>query len=95
MTVNQLRELLAHYPPDLPIMIDDYEGGYDEIESTNVALKEVQLNVNTPWYYGRHDQPEPGGTPDNQYTAGEVSRDGPIVAAIILSRPDRRFQRPH
>lgn len=93
MTIAELQELLAQHPPDLTVMVDGYEAGYDDLAADQIALRQVQLNVNSEWYYGQHDDPEPPGTPaPTEPPSGfavpeETNRDGPIVTALLLSRP--------
>ena len=86
MTVAELRELLTNYPQGMPVMIDGYEGGYDDVAANRIAAREVRLDVNPEWYYGRHDNPEIEGNKfrDAVYT-------GPVVTALVISR-DRSMQ---
>ena len=93
MTIAELQELLAQHPPDLTVMVDGYEAGYDDLAADQIALRQVQLNVNSEWYYGQHDAPEPPDAPaPNDPPSGfsvydETSHDGPVVTALVLSRP--------
>lgn len=98
MTVAELQKLLAQHPPDLPVMVDGYEAGYDDLAADQIARRQVQLNVNGEWYYGQHDAPEPPGTPPPADPPTgiaawmETSRDGPVITALVLSRPNRLCQ---
>ncbi len=56
MTVDELIQLLANYPPDLRIIVQGYEEGYDDPEVGCVVAGEATLNVSSAWYYGRHEQ---------------------------------------
>ena len=77
MTVDELIRLLRDYPPDLRVMVNGYEHGYDDLEANCVVAGEASLNVNSAWYYGRHEQ---ASTSDNQ-TGHET------VRALFLRRP--------
>lgn len=53
MTVAQLIESLKNYPPDLPVVVSGYEGGYndvDQFEHVNIVR-----DYNKEWYYGKHE----------------------------------------
>ena len=56
MTVDELIQLLAKHPPGLRVMVQGYEDGYDDLEAGCVVVGEASLNVNSAWYYGRHEQ---------------------------------------
>ena len=77
MTVSELIQLLAQHPSDLRVMVQGYEEGYDDLEAGRVVAGEARLNVNSAWYYGRHDRALTG---DDQ-TGGET------VHALFLRRP--------
>ena len=77
MTTEELIQLLAQHPPDLRVMVQGYEDGYDDLEADCVVAGEASLNVNSVWYYGRHEQ---ALTRDEQ-TGSET------VHALFLRRP--------
>ena len=77
MTVNELIKLLTTYPPDLPIMVDGYEEGVDDLEPHLVLTRDVRMNVNTAWCFGRHEEAFEGDKHEN----------APITHAIIFRRP--------
>ena len=79
MTTGELMQLLAQYPDDLRVMADGYEGGVDDLEARFLLTGDVRLDVNTKWYYGRHEE---------TYT-GEKETGHEIVPALILRRPWR------
>ena len=81
MTIAELQELLATYPQDLPVMVDGYEGGYDDAAAERIATKEVRLEVNPEWYYGRHDGPE-----IESVEFRDANYDGPVITALVISR---------
>lgn len=53
MTVAQLIESLKNYPPDLPVVVSGYEGGYNDVDSFE-NIKIVR-DFNKEWYYGKHE----------------------------------------
>ncbi len=53
MNVGQLIEKLEQMPKDAMVVRRGYEGGVSE--ATEANLVNVELNVNTDWYYGKHE----------------------------------------
>ena len=83
MTVRQLIESLSTIEDqDVRVMVRGYEGGVNDmvigngIDNTTPAIQYVALDVNTEWYYGRHERV------DDMY--GGSNSDYHIVKAIIL-----------
>ena len=54
MKVKELIEALKQHDPELMVTRSGYEGGVEEITSAEVGP--IALNVNTAWYYGKHEQ---------------------------------------
>ena len=52
MTVQELIEKLTQFPPNTPVVVRGYESGFNDIHS--VTEEDIQLGVNTIWYYGAH-----------------------------------------
>ena len=86
MTVKELIESLSKIEDqDIRVMTRGYEGGVDDIIIGNgidnntiviPAIQYVALDVNTEWYYGRHERVDDMyGSPNSNYQ---------IVKAIIL-----------
>ena len=83
MTVRQLIQSLSKIQDqDIRVMVRGYEGGVNDmvivngIEDNTPAIQYVALDVNTEWYYGRHERV------DDMYDA--TSSQYHIVKAIIL-----------
>jgi hypothetical protein len=83
MTVRQLIESLSKIQDqDIRVMVRGYEGGVDDIvigngiDNNTPAIQYVALDVNTEWYYGRHERV------DDMY--GGSNSEYQIVKAIIL-----------
>ena len=69
MTVDELIQLLAKHSPDLRVMVQGYEDGWDDLEAGDVIAGEASLNVYTAWYYGRHEEVLTGDKPKGRETA--------------------------
>lgn len=77
MTVRELIESLSKIEDqEVRVMTKGYERGVKDIEDTIPAIIHVALDVNTEWYYGKHE------TVDDMYDA--TNSDYHIVKAIIL-----------
>jgi hypothetical protein len=53
MNVKQLIEKLSAYDPETMVIVSGYEGGVNEAEYAGDV--KIKLNVNTEWYYGKHE----------------------------------------
>jgi len=53
MRVKELIQELSKLPEDLIVVVRGYEGGINELR--DVESMEIALNVNTAWYYGKHE----------------------------------------
>lgn len=58
MKAKDLIALLSQMPADLDVVIKGYEGGVDDV--VNVKLVKIKKDVNSEWYYGRHEIDEEG-----------------------------------
>jgi hypothetical protein len=54
MKVKELIERLQQLDPEKMVVMHGYEDGYDEI--SEIEPISLRLNVNTAWYYGKHDR---------------------------------------
>jgi hypothetical protein len=86
MTVKELIESLSKIQDqDIRVMTSGYEGGVDDIVIGNgidnntiviPAIQYVALDVNTEWYYGRHERV------NDMYDG--INTNYQVVRAIIL-----------
>ena len=82
MTVRELIESLSKIEDkEVRVMVNGYEGGVNDMVIGNgidntPAIQYVALDVNTEWYYGKHERV------DDMYDA--PSSNYHIVKAIIL-----------
>ena len=57
MTIQELCDRLSQFPPDTPVVVRGYEGGFNDF--LKVEAVEMQLNVNAEhWYYRAHSKPD-------------------------------------
>ena len=57
MTVQDLIRILRTYPPDMRVVVNGYEDGFDDVSSDRIAMVKVQLNRGTKDWQGRHLEP--------------------------------------
>jgi hypothetical protein len=58
MTVAELIEKLSQIEnQEALVMTSGYEGGYDDADP-NFVETDMVLNVNSEWYYGKHERAE-------------------------------------
>ena len=55
MTIQQLIERLNEFPKDTRIMIDGYEGGYEDLEIIRESKVALNVHENDSPIYGNHD----------------------------------------
>ncbi len=60
MTVADLIDALKLYPSDMYVVVDGYEGGYDDpVVATHPAYRDVHLDKKKGWWWGAQgDYPE-------------------------------------
>ena len=74
MKVKELIEALSQLDPELMVVVACYEGGVDEIDKFEMC--DIELDVNTEWYYGKHEILAEGDNPTN--------KDSTIVRGVRL-----------
>jgi len=75
MKVKELIEVLSQLDPELMVVVHGYEGGVNEVERCNVY--DIELNVNTAWYYGKHEILSSNDKP--------INKDSTIVKGVQLT----------
>ena len=55
MTVYELMQLLREHPPDLRVVVDGYEDGYDDLSPEQLRIVKISLNTGSRVYVGAHD----------------------------------------
>ena len=54
MTVGELIQLLQRHPPDIRVVVDGYEDGYDDLTPEQLSVVTIALNTGTREYVGKH-----------------------------------------
>ena len=54
MTVNELIQPLREHRPDLCVVVDGYEDGYDDLSPKQLQTVKITLNTGTRDYVGTH-----------------------------------------
>lgn len=68
MTVRELTEHLLRIDPDIEVVVNGYEDGFDPV--ANLHQKFVKPCTNPKWYYGKYEE----GTGSNSKLALLISR---------------------
>lgn len=75
MTVSELIEALKKHPPDMRVIINGYEGGYEDVWPASIRKRRIALNIHEPEFFGPHD--------DEDYEPEEPHE---IVDAVLIER---------
>ena len=54
MTVRELTEYLLRVDPDMEVVVNGYEDGFDPI--ANIHQKFAKPQSNPKWYYGKYEE---------------------------------------
>lgn len=76
MKIKELIEQLEKLDPELEVFIRGYEGGVDELNKIS-DVKDIVLNVNNEWYYGKHEIIE-------EYNKSKRFKNVEVIKGIIL-----------
>ena len=57
MTIGELIQLLESYPPDLRVVVNGYEEGYDDLSPEQISVARILLNTGVRVWQGRHGDP--------------------------------------
>ncbi len=58
MTIKELASLLGSYPPDLRVVVNGYEDGYDDLAPGQVSVIKIALDTGKYRWEGRHGEPK-------------------------------------
>ena len=78
MTAQELMKLLQTYPPDLRVVVNGYEEGYDDLSPGQIRVVKISLNT------GRHPWEGAHGEPDG--LSRSAPDDAKLVDALVLRR---------
>ena len=57
MTIGELIQLLESYPPDMRVVVNGYEEGYDDLSPEQISVARILLNTEVHPWQGRHGDP--------------------------------------
>ena len=78
MTIGELIQILESYPPDLRVVVNGYEEGYDDLSPEQICVARILLNTGAHSWQGCHGDPR---------DASERSRNhARPVDALVLQR---------
>ncbi len=75
MTVDELIQLLAKHSPDLRVVVNGYEDGYDDLSPEQLSVVRIALNTGKHRWEGQHGDP-------NGQTGGAHE----VVKPLVLRR---------
>lgn len=78
MTVDELIQLLEKLPPDLRVVVNGYENGYDDLTPERLSVVRIALNMGKHPWEGQHE--------DANGHAGGASGDAEVIEALVLRR---------
>ena len=74
MTVKELIHLLETHPPDLRVVVDGYEDGYDDLSPEQLQMVTISLNTGKHRWVGMHGDPN------------DRPNEAKVVEALVLRR---------
>ncbi len=57
MTVGELILLLESYPPQMRVVVNGYEEGWDDLSMEQISVMKIQLNTGVHGWQGQHEDP--------------------------------------
>ena len=75
MTVAELRDILSMYDPTMTVYVQGYEGGYSDIDQSNITPTSITRDENKNMsYIGPHEDSDYASESPNQPETGLVIR---------------------
>ena len=81
LTVQGLIRLLSEQPPDLRVVVDGYECGYDDLSAWQIQRVRIALHVGEEEWAGDHEEPD--------LVLGDVGAGAEVADAVVLRRRSR------
>ena len=78
MNVQELIRHLHSFPDDMPVVVNGYEQGYDDLSAEQISILPIALNT------GRHEWEGKHGNHDDLSADSRESAE--LVNALVLSR---------
>ncbi|MCY3768721.1 MAG: hypothetical protein OXG56_05055 [Gammaproteobacteria bacterium] len=81
MTIGELIRLLKSHPPDLQVVVNGYEAGYDDLSPKLVSVAKVGLNTGARECEDQHSKYR-----DSRKLSEQASDGNCVVDALVLRR---------
>ena len=81
LTVQGLIRLLSEQPPDLRVVVDGYECGYDDLSGWQIQRVRIALHVGEEEWAGDHEEPD--------LVLGDAGAGAEVIDAVVLRRRSR------
>ena len=81
LTVQGLIRLLSTQPPHLRVVVEGYEGGYDDLSARQIQRVRIALHVGEEEWAGDHEEPD--------LVLGDVGAGAEVADAVVLRRRSR------
>ena len=76
MTVGELIQHLERYPPDMRVVVNGYEEGYDDLSPEQISIVRILLDTGVHAWEGRHGDPRDA-------TESSPNRARPVDALVL------------
>ena len=78
MTTGELIQLLERHPPDMRVVVNGYEEGYDDLSPEQISVVRILLDTGVHAWEGRHGDPRD--------VSERVLKHAGAVDALVLRR---------
>lgn len=58
MNVEELSQILQTHPPDMRVVVNGYEDGYDDLSPDQIVPVKIVLNTGEHRWEGKHGDPD-------------------------------------
>ena len=76
MTIGELVQLLERHPPDMRVVVNGYEEGYDDLSPEQISVVKILLDTGVHAWEGRHGDPR-------DVSERVQSHAGPVDALVL------------
>ena len=83
-TVQDLIDELRQYDPSMPVMIDGYEGGLNDVDLSRVNCQDVELDGNGSYMSGQHETVI--RRKDGSFFSSREEGPGEVVTVVLIRR---------
>jgi hypothetical protein len=90
MTVRDLIAKLQEFHPDLPVLVNGYEGGLVDLTTSHVYTARVAFHHRSASYMGPHEELYSDDDPSDEWSPyHEDAEEGRVRSGVVLSRRER------